>query len=84
MESLIAPFPRVAVVENCAELSGSSRSVKIGDWVDMFLVEPTVDTRGNGAIKDSIYMEVIGKTGAGKTGSTTAQTIRKAVPYLIE
>ena len=42
------------------------------------------DTRGNGAIKDSIYMEVIGKTGAGKTGSTSAQTIRKAVPYLIE
>jgi Flp pilus assembly protein TadG len=74
----------VAVVENCDKLSGSSTAVKIGDWVDMFLVEPTVDTRGNGAIKDSIYMEVIGKTGAGKTGSTSAQTIRKAVPYLIE
>jgi hypothetical protein len=74
----------VAVVNNCAELSGSSRSVEIGDWVDMFLVEPTMDGRGNGALKDSIYMEVIGKTGAGSTGTTSAQTIRKAVPYLIE
>lgn len=74
----------IAVVENCDKLSGASTAVKIGDWVDMFLVEPTVDTRGNGAIKDSVYMEVIGKTGAGKTGSTTTQTIRKAVPYLIE
>jgi Flp pilus assembly protein TadG len=73
----------VAVVENCAALSGASKSVVIGDWVDMFLVEPTVDSRGNGAIKDSVYMEVIGKTGAGN-GSTSAQTIRKAVPYLIE
>jgi hypothetical protein len=73
----------VAVVNNCAELSGTSRSVEIGDWVDMFLVEPTMDGRGNGALKDSIYMEVIGKTGAGSTGTTSAQTIRKAVPYLI-
>jgi hypothetical protein len=74
----------VAVVENCAELSGSSRAVQIGDWVDMFLVEPTVDARGNGSLKDSIYMEVIGRTGAGSTGSVSAQTIRKSVPYLIE
>lgn len=74
----------VAVVENCGALSGSSRDVVIGDWVDMFLVEPTVDSRGNGSVNDSIYMEVIGRSGSGASATTSAQTISKAVPYLIE
>jgi len=74
----------VAVVENCAALSGSSRSIVVGQWADMFLVEPTVDARGNGATKDSIYMEVIGKTKGAGTGSEAAQTIRRDVPYLIK
>ena len=74
----------VAVVENCGSLSGGSRAAVIGDWVDMFLVEPTIDSRGNGAIADSIYMEVIGRTGAGGTGSVGPQVIHKLVPYLIE
>ncbi|WP_114226884.1 MULTISPECIES: pilus assembly protein TadG-related protein [Sphingomonas] len=73
----------VAVVTNCASLSGSSKAAVIGDWVDMFLVEPTVDARGNGALKDSIYMEVIGKTHGTGTATQTAQTVRRDVPYLV-
>jgi hypothetical protein len=49
----------------------------------MFLVEPTVDGRGNGSMKDSIYMEVIGRTRGTGTGSQTAQTVRRDVPYLV-
>jgi len=74
----------VAVVENCASLSGASRGVTISNYADMFLVEPTVDGRGNGATKDSIYMEVIGTTRGAGAGSQTAQTVRRDVPYLIK
>ncbi|MCW3797177.1 pilus assembly protein TadG-related protein [Sphingomonas sp. BN140010] len=73
----------VAVVENCSALSGSSRKVTIGAWADMFLVEPTIEGRGNGSLKDSIYMEVIGKTKGTGTASQTAQTVRRDVPYLV-
>jgi len=73
----------VALVENCASLSGASRTVDVSNWVDMFLVEPTMDGRGNGATKDSIYMEIIGRTAGTGTGSQTAQTIRRDVPYLV-
>jgi Flp pilus assembly protein TadG len=73
----------VAVVENCASLNGSSRTVVISNFADMFLVEPTVDGRGNGSMKDSIYMEVIGRTRGTGTGSQTAQTVRRDVPYLV-
>ena len=47
---------------------GSSTPVVIGEYVDMFLVEPIIDggannVRGNGDVKDSIYMELIGPAG---------------------
>lgn len=73
----------VAVVENCSSLNGSSRGVTISNFADMFLVEPTLDGRANGSLKDSIYMEVIGKTRGTGTGSQTAQTVRRDVPYLV-
>ena len=74
----------VAVVGNCSSLAGASRTVEVDDWVDMFLVEPTIDGRGNGSIADSIYMEVIGTNRSVGTGSISLQTVRKSVPYLIE
>jgi Flp pilus assembly protein TadG len=74
----------VAVVNNCSALSGSSKAAVIGEWVDMFFVEPTLDTRGNGATKDQIYMEIIGKTKSGGNGSTSAQTVRRDSPYLVQ
>jgi Flp pilus assembly protein TadG len=74
----------VAVVDNCGSLSGSSTAAIIGEWVDMFLVEPTLDDRGNGATKDQIYAEIIGKSLAGGNGSTSAQTLRRDSPYLVQ
>jgi hypothetical protein len=72
----------VAMVENCGSLSGSSKTVVISNWIDVFLVEPTVD-RGNGALKDSIYMEIVGRTSGTGNGVQTAQTVRRDVPYLV-
>lgn len=75
----------VAIVENCATLSGSSTKVDVDEWVEMFLVEPVFDGRGNGALPDSIYMEVIGPSTVGSNGGASGpQTVRKDVPYLIE
>ena len=78
----------VAIVSNCAELRGGSRNVKIGEWVDMFLVEPIIDDsteRDNGRLRDMIYMEVVGEAKlGGSAGETSAQGIRKDIPYLLE
>ena len=74
----------VAVVNNCSSLSGGSVGVSVGEWVDVFLVEPSVDGRGNGASNDAIYMEIIGPTRLGSGGTVASQQIRRDVPYLIE
>jgi len=75
----------VAVVKNCSSLSGASTAVEVDEWVDMFLVEPVVDSRPNGSIADSIYMEIIGPSalGGSGTGASAAQSIRRDVPYLV-
>ncbi|GGD57366.1 TadE/TadG family type IV pilus assembly protein [Croceicoccus mobilis] len=73
----------VAVVTNCSSLSGKSTPVEIGEWMDMFLVEPIVDDRENGSVKDGLYMEVINVNQLG-SGSTTGGTVRKDKPFLIE
>jgi hypothetical protein len=73
----------VAVVDNCAALSGGSRAAVIGEWVDMFLVEPTMDTRGNGSTRDQIYMEIIGQSRAAGNGSVDAQTYYRSSPFLV-
>lgn len=75
----------VAVVKNCASLSGASTAVEVEEWVDMFLVEPVVDARTNGSIADSIYMEVIREATVGDDGSGSgSQNIRRDVPYLVQ
>jgi hypothetical protein len=84
----------VAIVRNCTGpitiggvtypgLSGNSNAAVIDEWVDMFLVEPVFDARGNGVIADSIYMEVIGASKLGGGGSSASQQIRRDVPYLV-
>ena len=73
----------VAVAKNCSSLSGSSTAVVVDEWVDMFLVEPVVDGRGNGAVNDSIYMEIIGPSKLAGGGTSAAQLIRRDVPYLV-
>ena len=78
----------VAVV-NCTGLNGK-KPVNPIDWVDTFLVEPSM-SRDNGLSGGSkvtytnvgdIYVEVIGHTGNG-TGGSTAQFVRHDRPYLI-
>lgn len=73
----------IAVV-NCTGLNGK-KPVNPIDWIDSFLVEPSVD-RGSGPSaftkSGDIYVEIIGHTGNGSGGST-AQVIRHDRPYLI-
>jgi hypothetical protein len=42
-----------------------------------------MDTRGNGATRDQIYMEIIGKSRAAGNGSVDAQTYYRSSPYLV-
>jgi Flp pilus assembly protein TadG len=73
----------VAIVNNCASLNGGSTSATVGEWVDMFFVEPAF-ARGNGSTGEQIYLEVIGTTKASGNESVGAQVVRRDVPYLIE
>ncbi|MXO86003.1 pilus assembly protein [Altererythrobacter aurantiacus] len=75
----------IAVVTNCAELSGTSTPVNIEDFVDVFLVEPSVDdAKRYNAFKDVIYFEIIGKSQIAGNGVFGSQEVRRDVPYLIE
>jgi hypothetical protein len=73
---------QVAVGSNCGALHGASTPVQIGEWVDMFLVEPGVGNpgRGNGDSGNEIYLEVIGPV---TPGGNAAQIVRRDVPYLV-
>jgi Flp pilus assembly protein TadG len=73
----------IAVV-NCTGLAGK-KPVNPIDWIDSFLVEPSVPRSGaSGTYTQTgdIYVEVIGHTGNGTEGTTT-QFIRHDRPYLI-
>ncbi|HKR16227.1 MAG TPA: pilus assembly protein TadG-related protein [Rhizorhapis sp.] len=72
----------VAIVDNCAQLSGTSVPAQIGKWVDMFLVEPAFN-RGNGATGTDVYFEVVANNTVVGNESTGSQVIRRDVPYLI-
>lgn len=73
----------VAMVKNCSSLNGGSTRVEVDEWVDVFLVEPVVDARGNGSLRDSIYLEVVGPSRLAGGGTSAAQQIRRDVPYLV-
>mgnify|MGYP001574497297 CR=1 FL=1 len=73
----------VAIVDNCASLSGGSVPAQVGKWVDMFFVEPAFD-RGNGIDAKQIYLEIIGETRTSGNLSVGGQVVRRDVPYLIE
>ncbi|WP_271077118.1 TadE/TadG family type IV pilus assembly protein [Aurantiacibacter sp. MUD61] len=77
---------QIAVVDNCSELQGASTAVDIGEWIEVFLVEPTIDGRGNGALRDSIYVEIIGPAslGSGSGVGNTLQSFRRDKAYLVE
>jgi len=82
----------VAVL-NCLALSvhGKTTNAPVTRWLDVFLVEPPFNrSSGSGANKKNyttdseIYAEVIGDTGSGQGGATTAQVVRRDVPYLLQ
>jgi Flp pilus assembly protein TadG len=72
-------------VANCTadNVRGSTPDVPIIAWVDVFLVEPSLDRARTS--KGDIYVEVIGRT-TGSTTTTTGggQVTRRDVPYLIQ
>lgn len=78
-----------AAVVNCVALglNGSETGVPVERWIDIFLVEPSIQ-RGNGPTlrteASDIYVEVIGETSAGGAGVVGGQVIRRDVPRLIE
>ena len=75
----------IAVVRNCKALRGGSVKVDIDEFVDVFLVEPSIDDslRYN-AFMDSIYFEIIGKSTIAGSGIFGSQEVRRDVPYLVK
>ena len=75
----------VAVV-NCTGLSGGKKPVNPIDWIDVFLVEPSIDRSGPSGVytqTGDIYVEVIGHTSTGSGGAAN-QVVRHDKPYLIK
>jgi Flp pilus assembly protein TadG len=72
----------IAVV-NCVAngVNGNATDVPVQQWVDVFLVEPSVNRVRTSA--GDIYVEVIGNSMAGAAGGTAGQVVRRDVPYLI-
>lgn len=70
-------------VVNCVAngVNGSSTNVPVQQWIDVFLVEPSVNRTRTSA--SQIYVEVIGNSIAGTAGGTVGQVVRRDVPYLI-
>lgn len=72
----------VAVVNCAAEgVAGRTVNVDVTEWIDIFLIEPTV-ARARTENSD-VYIEVIGET-ANTTEQGAIQAVKKSVPYLIE
>jgi len=71
-------------VINCVQQSVNGHSVNVETikWVDIFLVEPSIDRTTNRTSKDEIYIEVIGETETAGNGNQ-GQLIRRDVPYLV-
>jgi hypothetical protein len=75
----------VAVVKNCSSLHGSAQAVDIDEWVDVFLVEPSIDdSRRYNAFTDAVYVEIIGPSKLAGDGSYASQQVRRDVPYLVQ
>ena len=72
----------VAVINCIAQgVSGNSTNVQVKEWLDIFLVEPSLNRARTNT--GDIYIEVIGRTN-NATDEGAVQLIKKSVPYLIE
>jgi hypothetical protein len=71
-------------VVNCAEqnVQGSVKNVAVEKWVELFFVEPSLARDRTRA--GDVYVEVVRVVDAGGGGSTSAQVIRRDVPYLVK
>jgi hypothetical protein len=72
-----------AVADNCAALSGGSTEVDVGAWIEVFLVQPSVDRPQIGVNASDIYVEIIGNTNPTDSGAV-AQVVTRDVPFLVE
>ena len=72
----------VAVV-NCLQghVQGNDVDVVVKDWIDIFLVEPSLNRARTNA--GDLYVEVIGRSQA-TSSEDAVQLVVKSVPYLIE
>jgi Flp pilus assembly protein TadG len=73
----------VAVV-NCVAngVNGNSTGVPVKDWLDVFIVEPSLNRDRTNA--GEVYVEVVGLTDSGVNGTTNPQVIQRSVPYLLK
>lgn len=71
-------------VINCLanSVNGNSTNVPVEKWLEVFLVEPSMNRSRTNA--GDVYAEVIGETTSGSAGATAGQVVRRDVPYLIE
>lgn len=84
----VADRRRISVaVVNCRTygVRGNSTDVPVRRWMDVFLVQPSIDRSGGSrnTRKDEIYVEIIGETTSGSAGEVAGQVIRRDVPFLI-
>ncbi|MBC7520758.1 MAG: hypothetical protein H7268_06655 [Sandarakinorhabdus sp.] len=70
-------------VVNCTanSVNGNSTNVPVQKWMEMFLVEPSLNRSRTTA--GDVYAEVISETTSG-AGATAAQVIRRDTPYLVK
>ena len=74
-----------AAVINCIanDVHGNSTNVPVEKWIELFLVEPSLNRTSGKTNAGDIYVEVISETQAG-AGATASQVIRRDVPYLVK
>ena len=74
-----------AAVINCTanNVHGSSTNVPVEKWIELFLVEPSINRTDGRTNAGDVYVEVIGETVAG-AGATAGQVVRRDLPYLVK
>ncbi len=74
-----------AAVINCTanNVHGSSTNVPVEKWIELFLVEPSINRIDGRTNAGDVYVEVIGETTAG-AGATAGQVVRRDLPYLVK
>jgi Flp pilus assembly protein TadG len=74
-----------AAVVNCIanDVHGNSTGLPVAKWIELFLVEPSLNRNSGKTNAGDVYVEVISETQAG-AGATAGQVVRRDVPYLIK